>query len=127
MEPYKPADRKFTLLDAVILLAATAIGLAGVREYFDMLFTQSFRLPSGGWTPGAILGHIPRVLEILFPLLVAWTPAVLVLRLRRPRPVLRRLFLQPGASACGAITLALVLGLSEILVDFSYQIMISGS
>ncbi|MFO0954348.1 MAG: hypothetical protein U0835_24955 [Isosphaeraceae bacterium] len=42
---------------------------------------------------------------MLGPVLMTWTVAVVLLRLMPPRPPMRRLFLQPGAAACGAVAI----------------------
>jgi hypothetical protein len=43
----------------------------------------------------------------LVPLLACWTLALLLLRLRQPRPSLRRVMLQPGMTASCAVTLTI--------------------
>ena len=50
-------------------------------------------------------------LDLGVPFLAAWTVAVPVLRLRRPRLRFRRLFRQPGMAACCAGSAAMVLKL----------------
>jgi hypothetical protein len=47
--------------------------------------------------------------ELLFCLMGPLTPALLVARLRRPRPALRRMACQPGFVACAALCLATLL------------------
>jgi hypothetical protein len=89
----RPPRRTFTLLDAIVLVAATAVGFAWVRSRWDF---ETFEGPKE-W-----LGAVP---EMLAPLLMTWTVAVVVLRLFPPRPLLRRLALQPGAAACGSVAL----------------------
>lgn len=83
-------SRKFRLLDAIVLIAATAIGFAWLRSDSAM---GIFDGPS--W--------IETDAEQLGPLLAVWSIAVLGLRLVPPRPPLRRVVLQPGAAACGAV------------------------
>jgi hypothetical protein len=90
--------RKLTLADIMLLVAATAIGLA---------FTRS-------------LGHLPpgslHQVALASPVLAAWSVAMLVLRLRQPRPRLSRLVKQPGAIACGLATLLVLTGGGILLV-----------
>jgi hypothetical protein len=89
----RPPRRTFTLLDAIVLVAATAAGFAWVRSGWDF---ETFEGPKD-W--------LGAVREMLAPLLMTWTVAVVVLRLFPPRPRLRRLALQPGAAACGSVIL----------------------
>jgi hypothetical protein len=75
----------------MVLVAATAIGFAWTRSFWDF---DTFN----GWTEW--LGAVP---DILVPLLMTSTLATAILHLLPPRPPARRLVLQPGAAACGAI------------------------
>lgn len=90
------ADRRFTLVDAMVLVAASAIALVIVRP---LVTGPLHRHPEWArylaWTIGG---------------LVAWTPTVLFLRLREPRPAFRRLSRQPGFAACLAGTSIIILG-----------------
>lgn len=121
----RPQARRFTVLDAMVFVAATAIGLAGARQ--SIVDAWPFQRPDQGWTTGTIFGHILHYLpELLLPLITAWTPSILILRLRRPRPSIRCLFLQPGASACGAVSLIMVVGLLRRLAsEMCYLLMLS--
>ncbi len=89
----------------MVLVAATAIGFAWVRSnwYFD-----TFSWPES-W--------IEEAPEMLGPLLMPWTVAVVGLRLVAPRPVLRRLVLQPGAAACGAVAFTFLMESVWYFVD----------
>jgi hypothetical protein len=73
--------RPFLISDGLILVAATAFGLAGCRA-----------LSSGraGW----------GMLYLVGSLLTAWSLGLVVLRIRGPRPSTSVLFLQPGFTAC---------------------------
>lgn len=75
--------RKLSILDGMILVAATAIGLALARWVISIE-------PSGSWH-----GYI----QWLPPILLCWSAATLAIRLRPPRPSLRRVFRQPGAAS----------------------------
>ena len=96
--------RRFQIADAMILIAATAIGLGLTRANLPG------PLPSRG---GPIAGY-ERFLRIQYalntggPTLAALTIALLFLRLKKPRPRLRRVFLEPGASACAVATFMMV-------------------
>jgi len=92
--------RRFTLGDAMVLIAATACGFALLRG-FDTYQRRS----QADWTLGGmqLLVTIPyarRILGLQAPMwLTPWTLAALLLRLRSPRPCLRRVMRQPGALA----------------------------
>lgn len=58
--------------------------------------------------------------EACFPFLASWTVCFLILRLRQPRPVLRRLARQPGMAACSAAALVLVIPLLAIVIPEIY-------
>ncbi len=89
--------RKFTILDGMILVAAIACGFA-MRRAMEGAFDNVLSLDN--W-----LGRTTREpVRAMLPFLLMLTPAVLALRLRRPRPELRRLARQPGmAASCAAI------------------------
>jgi hypothetical protein len=89
------AERKFTIVDAMILVAASAVAFVIVRPV----------ITSG-------LQRAPRwaiYLAAAMAWLITWTPTVLLLRLRRPRPPLRRLGRQPGFAAAVAASSILTL------------------
>ncbi len=56
-------------------------------------------------------GVLSKAMEIAMPFLTAWTVALLLIGLRRPRPPRRRLTRQPGLAACavGVIVMVAVL------------------
>lgn len=83
--------RRFTLLDAMFLVAATAIALAASRASVPEVRRMEREI-AGAWTCLATL---------------SW--AVLCLRLKRPRPDLRRLMSRPGHATCVAASLTTVL------------------
>jgi hypothetical protein len=87
--------RKLTLADGMILIAALAAWFALIR----------MTLPLGSVPPRVlvILNLLFVVVDSLAPLSVAW----LAIRLRQPRPRLRRLARQPGFAACAVSTLTL--------------------
>ncbi|MFI5459221.1 MAG: hypothetical protein ACHRXM_27665 [Isosphaerales bacterium] len=118
--------RTFTLMDAMSLVAATAVALAGFRCYAGDLGELRVQLsesltavaappdgwPSWGW---AIWSSYGLLVTVLVPFCWAWTLAILGLRLRRPRSRLRRLMRQPGAIACYSAAFALVPALAGLL------------
>ena len=103
MAPRK--TRPFNLLDAVILLASVAAGLAWARA--DIAATIWVReQPSGTILGNHMLMRPVRFSDRLFTfrrgaahLLACWTAALLLLRLRRPRPHAAPVMRQPGAVA----------------------------
>jgi hypothetical protein len=93
----RPSDRRpLTLGDAAVWIASTGVSFG----LFRAIDSQSGRLYSGP-LKGVLLGTAP---------MLTWTPAPLAIRLRRPRPVLRRLTRQPGVAALAAATTVLAVG-----------------
>ena len=119
---HAPTPRRLTVPDSMILLAAVAITLASQRDRLVFIptliqYTAECIGQLAGWLPWqtplkwqelergllrTLLGYSTR---LLFGLLLIWTPAILWLRLRQPRPPLRDLMWQPGLVACGAAAL----------------------
>ncbi len=89
-------ERRLTILDAMVMVVATAGTLALSRPFL------------GAGNPGRSGWVGP--LAILVGVLVTWTPTVLWLRLRQPRPTVRRLARQPGFAAGVVGTSILALG-----------------
>lgn len=124
--------RRFTLLDAMVLLAATAVGLTMAIKYGEpdlgknVLFRYEvgdddrpfFPLrPWGGWTVTMAFYYSPRGTQILPPFLVAWSVATLALRMVRPRPGLRDLLVQPGVVACVVGIAATGVGIATMIQE----------
>jgi hypothetical protein len=115
--------RKFTLLDAMILLAATAIAIAWSREMMSgvVIFrpiprsSLSFREPEI-W--GQLLKRFP--LSTWFqlgvrgavPFLATWTVTILGLSLRQPRQQFGEVTRQPGVAASCVGTMAMAIDAS---------------
>ncbi len=139
------SKRKFNLLDAMVLVAFTAFGLVwciAFRESIRLLAQPPAQLPFPNDDPFELERPVPRapaewqalIGDAGDPLalrahilcrystffLLMWGIAFLVLRLRTPRPRLRRLIRSPGAAAC--IT-ALVVLLVEFLDVMTVWIM----
>ena len=89
--------RKFTLLDAMVLIAATAIAFVPMR----FLPWEDWRLDLE-WSAAQIVKVGMMADAILCPLALTLGPALWLLRLRRPRPGVTRVFRQPGMAACTA-------------------------
>ncbi|AGA28431.1 hypothetical protein [Singulisphaera acidiphila] len=107
--------RAFGLVDAMVLIAATAVGFASYRVCKDSwaglggipLFRNS-----NTW----LIAFLYRATTWASLWLVPWTVALLLLSLRRPRAPLRLLARQPGFVATVASTLLFALGAAEIFL-----------
>ena len=106
--------RRFGVADGLILVAATAVGLATSRWLAPDLTLQQFseyvtKPRDGRRSLTFFILQLTAELSSVFviPGLVAWTVACLLLRLRRPRPPWRRLSRQPGTMACLIATVAI--------------------
>ena len=97
-------SRRFSLLDGMILVAGMGLAVAGCRpQYYER---SGMRLP---FTLLAMAGVC----------LVVLTFSILALRLRHPRPPLRRLVRQPGFLACLGASVAMVMGIADgLAVEF---------
>ena len=105
--------RRFTLLDAVALVAAAGAGVALIRAYWGPgLPAPVARVAEPGplwrgWTPWIIVQRANGVGRVVTVGLVGVTPGLMALRLRGPRPPLRALMLRPGSAAIVIATLGL--------------------
>ncbi len=105
-----PSQRRFYLLDAVILLLAVAVGfaitIAQVAQIASKLrlatLDSSFSVANYGTAQQLAYGMILSVR----PMLLLLTLTVPILRLRRPRPQLQTTMRQPGVTACAAVLVA---------------------
>jgi hypothetical protein len=100
------STRRLTLLDGMILVAATACGLAVIRGSIPGVLHV---LPTSPLVPPLVPRPALDILILIlaaWPLPAMWTLALLAMRLRRPRPAWRRLARQPGVMACCAAAFA---------------------
>jgi hypothetical protein len=102
--------RKLNLLDSMIIVAATAAGLA----LFRMFLAKGWFF-QGDFFGGSFASYVLSGIEAIFPFLAVWTFALVILGLRQPRPRIRRLVRQPGMAACFAASLMLVVQLLGIV------------
>ncbi len=112
--------RRFNTIDAFILVAAIAVGLAGGKAYLAQRIMDNMPLPiteSNLLVLGAAGVWVSDVVGSGNALLSALTLALLVLRLRRPRPRLRIAIRQPGTAACAT---ALVVSLVKFSIALSF-------
>jgi hypothetical protein len=95
------------------LIAVTAFGFYLVRTYsLNVLDCDLTHYP---FIPRLLLTIWAAILAVL-PVPVLWSIALFGLRLRRPRPDLRRLVREPGFVATGAVTLVVAVRLAGFLV-----------
>jgi hypothetical protein len=109
--------RRFTLLDGMILVAATACGCAvdawinSLGHVQDTDVMQVF----ASWLQERRYGELTLVVLIMvMPVLAAWTLVLVPLRLIAPRPSRRILASQPGWMACCAFAVALAFAATMI-------------
>src|SRR4051794_33805793 len=103
------ANRKFTLLDGMIVIAATATNLWVLPGSPVLALQGAIRVVIQydslalviHWTDAIVRGFVP-------PVLFVSTLTVLVLEARHFRPPIRRLAVQPGFLACAVVTLVMM-------------------
>ncbi len=101
--------RRSSLSDGMILIAATAIGLALMRSYF-----QSVDQVSGG---GSRFYNAPLNVLSVGPMLMTWSFALLFLQLRQPGLPLRRIARTTGFGASCATACVIILHFSELGIE----------
>jgi hypothetical protein len=97
--------RPFGLLDGLILLVPVAIGFALSRPRLAVASWDPFNEWASRWR-----GIIDFNLNVASRFVSVAMLGLLVVRLRHPRPGLRRLSRQPGTVACTAAALAMAAG-----------------
>lgn len=107
------ARRRFQILDGIIITAAMAVTLALLSQAPDWSHHVFRNGGFGGYygTPYGIWFAVRATL-----VLIPWSVAIFLIGLRRPRPPLRRVVLQPGMAASTAVTLWLALKTLLLLV-----------
>jgi hypothetical protein len=93
--------RRFTLLDAMILVAFSALAMPIYRAELPVIQTTELDTSDNGFGVAALL--IAILWACITPVVLTWSIAVAVLRQIRPRPALRALSRQPGAFAMSVI------------------------
>ena len=115
--------RRFQLLDAMILVAATATGCAGMQWISQLLsevgvwssISENWRTTwqsiSQSSTTLDLVSHLSLwcvlVAVLAMPLVLSWTLALIPIRFISPRPRFRHLACQPGLMASTATGLAI--------------------
>src|SRR4051794_40468327 len=110
-----PARRRLTLLDLLILIAATAAGLSLVRISLNGIAARPLASGAGALTTS----YITAAQTYASCLLAAWSPALLALSLRGPRRAFRRVAREPGFIACAAATTGVALHSTVCLTQFA--------
>lgn len=128
--------RRLGLLDAMILVAAVAVGLGWARyqatrsvyliNYFGWMSAAGAPLFLAGHPVSATLARIWRWLALSVPCVTTLALGLLIVRLREPRPRGGRVFVQPGAAACGAVAVAATLETVRLSISLLYQNGIAG-
>lgn len=110
------SERPFSVADGLVLIGATAVGLALVRDWG----TPGWCSERMGLLWGQTLSPARRILHSAevaaswtIPFGMSLTVALAILRLRQPRPPIRRIARQPGAVACFAALTAVAFRLGE--------------
>src|SRR4051794_11857717 len=103
-------SRRFTVLDALALVAAVGIGLGLARAYQSSMDTAA---------AGVAMNYPLRIRWFgrPTPLLISLTLALLALRLIGPRPRGRRLVGSPGFAACYAAALGLAITALTVVAE----------
>ncbi len=122
----RAALRRISVRDLLILIAATALGLALLRLRISFANVVKFfhDLISKPPPNRSVAGHIlfaTGVLELIVPCVFSWTIGVFVIRLLPPRPRLRRLVFQPGFIACALFLAAACLAYAIALATLGVR------
>jgi hypothetical protein len=110
--------RRFNIGDAMIIVVALATGLALARVALYQMggwISMIRQLGSPGWPTW--WNMFWTAVQILFCFIVALIPALIVVCLRRPRPPLRRVALQPGFVALCVLVLVGMIDVDAIYLD----------
>ncbi|WZP01103.1 hypothetical protein EP7_005547 (plasmid) [Isosphaeraceae bacterium EP7] len=113
--------RCFALSDAMILVAATAVGLSLYRidPSYRVYVFEFPHFDGNSWSRGNVWNMVGWVCVTPLPMLVAWTPAVAAFGLLGPRDGVRASFRRPGLAACMAATLAIVMAIIPYFAMFT--------
>lgn len=103
--------RRPSILDAMILTAATAVAFYLMRLCWPRTM---------GFSPHAVREWAGATIGVS---LLPWTLTFLAIRLLPPRPRVERLMCQPGMAACAAAAIVIFYGLTcRIVVDIGYRV-----
>jgi hypothetical protein len=136
MRPSPPA-RRFTLLDAIVLIAAVAVGIGWTKggwerlhpqddadiAYVNSYYTRLFMSPASPGTPPVApswwspVTRAAEFVQVAAPTVASLSMAVLILRFRRPRHPMRTIVRQPGSAAMIAAAAGLIVLAIEFVVN----------
>jgi hypothetical protein len=108
-----------------LVLLATGVGLLvandahGRNRFWIGEAWEILQSPDAGWDGLWELREYGY--RIFRPILLAWTAAIVVLRLRGPRPPRRQLWRQPGFVACFAVIFALAIWWAALAVPVGFS------
>ncbi len=116
--------RRPTLLDAIVLVAATAIAFVMVRgwarpNWCALPYVADLYRATPG-TGRAFHYYVASRVSWTIPFAMTITAALLILRFRSPRPSLRRIARQPGAVACAAALFAIMARMGEHILFYTF-------
>jgi hypothetical protein len=111
----RQANGKLRSGDAMLLIAAGCVGLAGLRWALGTLPQfVIFQATPPSWGPRLVVVGTIEILAFTLPFVASWTVVIPILRLRRPRPPFWRIARQPGTAACLAALLGLAWGAASL-------------
>ena len=94
--------RPFSILDGMVLVAATAVGIVLARSIFE----DAVRMPSSPmWLARPITFFC-----------LPWTLAFVNIRLHAPRRSLHRIMVQPGMAACTAVAVVTAIDIASWVI-----------
>jgi hypothetical protein len=105
------SSRKLTVLDAMILVGATASALALMRSQWptDLGIQDAYTDSTHALRLSNLLMIIRHHVYFASYMIAMWTLSCLILRLRQPRPALRLLTREPGMVACIAAVIVMAI------------------
>jgi hypothetical protein len=109
------ARRRITLLDLLVLIAATAVGLVLLRVSMKGMEAR----PVARYSGALAASYITTIQTYTSCLMAPWSLALLGLNLRQPRASFRRIARGPGFVACVTATAGVALYLTVCLAQYS--------
>jgi hypothetical protein len=120
----RPARRTITVADLVVLVGAAGIGMGCLLAVNRTLLanwltrTSVVERLAAGWNPASWLITLTDVIAYAMPLLGGWSAVLPLLRLRSPRPRLRRALGQAGIVATLAAWTGGAVGFAAMLCAY---------
>jgi hypothetical protein len=109
-------ERRFHLLDGMVLIVATGLGLARVGPLFHLAMSPEASISGPGFSEAIVRVWAWSLLCV--PCLATWSIALVLLGLRRPRPWVKLLARQPGWLACLGASLILIVTGAWVMAQF---------